>query len=84
MHRALSYLGTLPDQTVVYNGHEYTEGNLAFARSVDPENAALTRLARAARADVLNARTGTNMDRSAKKWRLCVVRVVRVAALHVA
>ena len=45
MHRALSYLGTLPDQTVVYNGHEYTAGNLAFARSVDPENAALTRLA---------------------------------------
>ena len=45
MHAALSYLGTLPDQTVVYNGHEYTAGNVAFARSVDPENGALTRLA---------------------------------------
>ncbi|OCH87426.1 hydroxyacylglutathione hydrolase [Obba rivulosa] len=44
MHRALSYLGTLPDQTVVYNGHEYTKGNLAFAKSVDPGNTALGRL----------------------------------------
>ena len=44
MHRALSYLGTLPDQTVVYNGHEYTGGNLAFAKSVEPDNAALARL----------------------------------------
>jgi len=44
MHRALTYLGTLPDQTVVYNGHEYTPGNLAFAKSVDGDNAALKRL----------------------------------------
>ena len=45
MHKALSYLATLPNETVVYNGHEYTAGNLAFARSVEPENAALKRLA---------------------------------------
>jgi len=44
MHAALSYLGTLPDKTIVYNGHEYTAGSVAFAKSVDPENAALKRL----------------------------------------
>ena len=36
MHRALSYLGTLPNETVVLNGHEYTRSNLAFAKSVEP------------------------------------------------
>ena len=34
MQRALSYLGRLPDSTVVYSGHEYTRGNLEFAQSV--------------------------------------------------
>jgi hypothetical protein len=31
---ALTYIGSLPDDTVVYNGHEYTSGNAAFALSV--------------------------------------------------
>ena len=44
MHAALSYLGTLPDLTVVYNGHEYSKSNLAFAQSVDPEYPALKAL----------------------------------------
>ena len=44
MHAALSYLATLPPQTVVYDGHEYTKSSLAFAKSVDPENAGLARL----------------------------------------
>lgn len=34
MHTSLSYLCTLPDDTVVYNGHEYTRGNLKFAKTV--------------------------------------------------
>ena len=34
MHRALSYLGSLPDSTVVFSGHEYTQDNLKFAESV--------------------------------------------------
>lgn len=45
MHAALSYLGTLPDKTIVYNGHEYTKGNLAFAKSVDGANPAVAKLA---------------------------------------
>ena len=44
MHAALTYLGTLPDSTLVYSGHEYTAGNLSFAKSVDPGNGALPRL----------------------------------------
>jgi len=45
MHAALSYLGTLPSETVVYVGHEYTDANVAFAKSIDPNNVAIQRLA---------------------------------------
>ncbi|KAI0340479.1 hydroxyacylglutathione hydrolase [Trametopsis cervina] len=44
MHAALSYLGTLPGETITYVGHEYTQGNLSFAKSVEPDNAAFGRL----------------------------------------
>lgn len=44
MNRALTYLGTLPDRTIVHNGHEYTASSLAFGRSVDPDNKAIARL----------------------------------------
>ncbi|KIY43633.1 Metallo-hydrolase/oxidoreductase [Fistulina hepatica ATCC 64428] len=44
MDAALKYIGALPDKTIVYNGHEYTAGNVAFALSVDPDNKALSRL----------------------------------------
>ena len=44
MHEALTYLGTLPDSTLVYSGHEYTGGNLSFAKSIEPDNKALARL----------------------------------------
>ncbi|KAH7107773.1 hydroxyacylglutathione hydrolase [Auriculariales sp. MPI-PUGE-AT-0066] len=44
MDTALSKLGALPAETVVFDGHEYTAGNVAFARSVDPKNAAISKL----------------------------------------
>jgi hydroxyacylglutathione hydrolase len=44
MNAALAYLGTLPDKTITYVGHEYTAGNVAFGKSVDPENKGLDRL----------------------------------------
>jgi hydroxyacylglutathione hydrolase len=34
-------LGGLPDPTRLYFGHEYTERNLEFAQSVEPDNAAV-------------------------------------------
>jgi len=40
-HASLSRLKALPPETVVYCAHEYTAANAAFARSVDPDNAAL-------------------------------------------
>ena len=41
MWQSLSRLAALPGETTVYSGHEYTESNLRFALTVDPDNAAL-------------------------------------------
>ncbi len=47
MHESLSRLAALPPDTRVFCAHEYTLDNLAFARSVDPDNPALAaRIAR--------------------------------------
>jgi len=48
MYASLEQLRQLPGDTAVYCGHEYTLANLAFARLVEPESAALaTRIRRA-------------------------------------
>jgi len=44
MHKALSKLGSLPPETIVFNGHEYTKSNLKFAKSIEPGNPAMERL----------------------------------------
>lgn len=41
MWEGLATLRNLPDETLVYCGHEYTLANAKFAVSVDPDNAAL-------------------------------------------
>lgn len=41
MFASLEKLKTLPPQTHLYCGHEYTKANAAFALSVDPDNDAL-------------------------------------------
>ncbi len=38
MWESLSKLASLPPETVVYSGHEYTEANGRFALTVEPEN----------------------------------------------
>lgn len=38
MLHSLTKLSRLPDQTKVYCGHEYTQKNLEFAHSIEPEN----------------------------------------------
>lgn len=44
---SLRKLNTLPEDTRIYCAHEYTHTNLRFARSVDPDNSAISeRLAR--------------------------------------
>ena len=41
MWDSLSRLAVLPDETTIYFGHEYTLSNARFAKTVDPDNAAL-------------------------------------------
>jgi hydroxyacylglutathione hydrolase len=50
MFRSLQALAALPDATLVCCGHEYTESNIRFALTVDPENHALQQRARHAQA----------------------------------
>ena len=38
MHTSLSRLAALPEDTAVYCGHEYTQANLRFALTVEPDN----------------------------------------------
>ena len=42
MHHSLhQIIGTLPDSTQLYFGHEYTASNLRFAQTVEPNNKAI-------------------------------------------
>ncbi len=41
MWESLSKLAALPDDTIVYSGHEYTAGNAKFALTIEPDNPAL-------------------------------------------
>ena len=68
MHAALSYLGTLPDTTVVYNGHEYTDGNVRFALSVVPDSKPLKRLDELVKANKVT--TGLTTIGDEKEWNL--------------
>ncbi|KKC32699.1 hydroxyacylglutathione hydrolase [Devosia psychrophila] len=51
MWEGVKALRDLPDDTLVYCGHEYTQSNAKFALSVDPDNVALQK--RAAEVDAL-------------------------------
>ena len=50
MMASLGKLASLPDETRVYCGHEYTEKNLEFASELEPGNSALSRKLAAVRA----------------------------------
>lgn len=39
LHASLMRLAALPPETQIYCGHEYTNNNLSFARTVEPDNA---------------------------------------------
>ncbi|HEY8576333.1 MAG TPA: hydroxyacylglutathione hydrolase [Devosia sp.] len=53
MWEGVKALRALPDDTLVYCGHEYTQSNARFALSIDPDNPALQK--RAAEVDALRA-----------------------------
>jgi hydroxyacylglutathione hydrolase len=46
MQKSMAKLRALPDDTRIYCGHEYTESNLKFAASIEPDNAAIAERAR--------------------------------------
>jgi len=41
MWDSLSKLAALPDETIIYSGHEYTQANARFALTIEPDNRAL-------------------------------------------
>lgn len=41
MWNSLSKLATLPDDTLIYSGHEYTQTNARFAATIEPDNPTL-------------------------------------------
>ena len=45
MHASLRRLAALPEDTVIYCGHEYTASNAEFALTIDPNNEALQKRA---------------------------------------
>ncbi|KAF8599566.1 hydroxyacylglutathione hydrolase [Ceratobasidium sp. AG-I] len=65
MHKALSYLGSLPEDTIVYNGHEYTKGSLAFGAHIDPKNPAMERLKKLTEDEIT---TGRSTIADEKEW----------------
>lgn len=65
MHKALSYLGTLPEDTVVHNGHEYTKSNLAFGAHIDPKNPAMERLKKLTEENITTSRSTIGDE---KEW----------------
>ena len=66
MVAALDYLGSLPNETIVYNGHEYTAGSLAFGKHIDPPNPGLERLAEITQKNKVT--TGLTTIGDEKEW----------------
>lgn len=56
MYASLAKLAALPPETIVCSGHEYTESNVKFALTIDPENPALISRADAVRGARANGR----------------------------
>ncbi len=52
MWQSLSSLASLPEDTIVYSGHEYTQSNLKFALTIEADNSELKTRA----IDIANAR----------------------------
>ena len=66
MIHALRYLGSLPDKTIVYNGHEYTASNLAFGKFIEPNSSGIARLSEIVKNN--NITTGKTTVGEEKEW----------------
>ena len=69
MLASLDRLAALPGETLVCCGHEYTQANCAFARTLDADNTALA--ARCAQASALRARGAATVPAALADERLC-------------
>ena len=56
MWHSLLKLRGLPDNTQIYCGHEYTDANIRFARTIEPENPALAERAEAVKRQLAERR----------------------------
>jgi hydroxyacylglutathione hydrolase len=87
MFASLARLAALPDATLVCCGHEYTESNVRFALTVEPDNAALRTRAeqvRAARAANLPTVPTTLAEEKAANPFLRAADAARFAAVRAA
>src|SRR5436190_10300724 len=66
MWRSLSKLRDLPGDTRIFCGHEYTQANIRFALTIEPDNKAL--LARAAAVDKLVAEKKRTVPSTMADW----------------
>ncbi|EKC98187.1 hydroxyacylglutathione hydrolase [Trichosporon asahii var. asahii CBS 8904] len=66
MHDALTKLGKLPEDTLVFNGHEYTMGSAKFGHHIEPHNEAIKRLMENAQAS--DCTTGKSTIGDEKQW----------------
>jgi hydroxyacylglutathione hydrolase len=88
MSASLAQIAALPDETLIYCAHEYTEMNLPFALTVEPHNAALrqraaavARLRRAGQATVPLTLGGETGEKATNPFLRCTQPAVIAAAL---
>lgn len=88
MYESLTQLASLPNETAVYCGHEYTEANLKFAQQVEPDNQKLRdRLQQvtALRAQQLPTVPATLLlEKQTNPFLRCHLPTVKIAAEHYA
>lgn len=84
MYAALQKIAALPEQTLVYCGHEYTAANLEFASHVEPENPAIrARIAEVEDLRVQNLPTtpaSLAIEKQTNPFLRCHIAAVRAAA----
>lgn len=81
MHHGLNQvLGSLPEDTLFYFGHEYTAANLRFAQAVEPQNAHIQQRQQALKEHPLSVPSTLARERLTNPFLRCHVPEVRAAA----
>ena len=84
MYTALNKLSTLPDNTLVYCAHEYTQANLNFALAVEKENAELNQyvdeVQQLRKANKATIPTSIKREKAINPFLRCHITEVKIAA----